>query len=374
MDTERAGLGKRTLSKGDVIFKEGQPGQEMYIIQRGSVTLTRTVESKVEVLETLTKGDFFGELAIISQRPRMVTARASEETELLAIDGPNFSSMMRHNVEISARLFKRMAQRLGQAYDQIEVLLRRDNAQRVITFLRTHQASGGLAEISDAELAGQVGLSEEQVESVVDCLEEAGIVHRGLGGGFVLSGAGKSEDFAALREQMVLRDELTGAYNRHYLNERLGAEVAYAVRHGSRLSLLVIDVDSFERIEEGFGASASDLVLRQLGQRIRGGVRVEDVVVRFGGDRFIVICRDTEEGDACLLAERLRASVGHKAFQVGYEELSVTVSVGVAELTMTKLPEADGLIDAAFKTLHVSKIGGGDRVVRYSEQTAVVQG
>lgn len=372
---ERSKPDHRTYAKGEIIFKEGQPGKEIFVIRHGSVTLTRSVGPKEEVLETLTKGDFFGELAIVSQRPRMVTAKAAEEVELVAIDGPNFSTMLTHNVEIAGRLFKRLAQRLGQAYDQIEVNLRHNNAQRVLASLRAHQAAGHeIAEISDTELAGHVGLSAEQVEVVIDSLEESRIVNRALGGGFILTEEGKTGDYAAISAQMVVRDELTGVYNRHYLNERLGAEVAFALRHRSRLSLLVLDVDRFKEIEASSGRGSSDLVLRQLGQRIQGSVRVEDVVVRYGGDRFVIICRDTAEGDAGLLAERLRAGIGCKAVRVGREELWVTVSIGVAELTVTRLPEADGLIDAAFKTLQASKQCGGDRVVRYSEQTSVVHG
>jgi hypothetical protein len=108
---------------GSVIFSQGGAGENMYVIERGSVEIHRTVDDWTHLLAVLTPGDFFGEMAIVSQRPRSATAIVKEDARLLIIEEETLSSMLRDRVEISARIIKGLVSRLDQANRKLEILL-----------------------------------------------------------------------------------------------------------------------------------------------------------------------------------------------------------------------------------------------------------
>ena len=116
--------------------------------------------------------------------------------------------------------------------------------------------------------------------------------------------------------EAAVRDALTRVYNRRHFVERLASEVAYARRHRSPLSLLMIDIDHFKRINDGHGHPAGDYVLATLGQIMLAAVRAEDIVARYGGEEFAILCRGTPPMSALQLAERLRRGVESHAFVV----------------------------------------------------------
>jgi len=148
--------------------------------------------------------------------------------------------------------------------------------------------------------------------------------------------------YARKMYQAVLRDGMTGAYNRRYLDERLTSELAFANRHGQPLSLLLIDLDHFKRINDNHGHQAGDAVLRQLVQLLHRHVRREDVLFRYGGEEFVVLCRQTSNAEATVLAERLRQIV--ERHQLSHENvvIPVTISIGVATTALDHSTSNDG--------------------------------
>jgi len=96
----------RNFPTGTVLFREGDPGEEMYVIQSGRVQLTRRVRGREAHLATLPTGEFFGEMAIVNNRPRSATATVLEESQLLVIDARTFEAMVRGNAEIALRFIK----------------------------------------------------------------------------------------------------------------------------------------------------------------------------------------------------------------------------------------------------------------------------
>lgn len=167
--------------------------------------------------------------------------------------------------------------------------------------------------------------------------------------------------------ESALQDPLTGLSNRRHLEERLAAEIAAAQRHARPLSLLLVDVDRFKAVNDAHGHLAGDEALKMVALVLRGAVRKEDVLVRYGGEEFLVVARETALPGARALGERIRRAVERSrcAWQ-GRDlplavSLGVTVSVGVAELASGRSDR--DLLEVADRALYLAKQGGRNRVV-----------
>ncbi|MBI5499847.1 MAG: GGDEF domain-containing protein [Deltaproteobacteria bacterium] len=163
-------------------------------------------------------------------------------------------------------------------------------------------------------------------------------------------------------ELRALQDPLTGLFNRRYLEQRLDQEVTFAARHGSMLSLLLIDVDHFKAVNDGYGHPVGDHLLLELGSYLRGCVRTEDVVARHGGEEFSIILRQIDAEGARTLAERLRSGVEAFPFVHAGNRIPVTISIGIVTVRGRKGLKRTELLEAADKQLYVSKESGRNRV------------
>ena len=164
--------------------------------------------------------------------------------------------------------------------------------------------------------------------------------------------------------ESAVRDPLTTAYNRRYLDDRLAEEIAFAGRHESPLSVMLVDIDHFKNINDSHGHQAGDAVLRVVAGALIRIVRTEDLVARYGGEEFAVVTRGTDGRNAMILAERVRKMVA--AIRVPWEEqaLQVTVSIGVASLTPERAKDgAKALLAASDDALYRAKEEGRDRAV-----------
>jgi two-component system cell cycle response regulator len=160
-----------------------------------------------------------------------------------------------------------------------------------------------------------------------------------------------------------IRDPLTQAYNRKYLNERLAAEVAHARRHSTKLALLMLDLDDFKGTNDRHGHLAGDAVLRQVAATVVALIRIEDVFARFGGEEFVVLTRGDGVHNASQLGERLRRGIADAKVAFEGSTLGVTVSIGVADLDELPQPsEPQALIERADARLYLAKAQGRNRV------------
>jgi len=178
----------REFPVGTVVFAEGDVGNEMYVIQAGKVNITKKSRDVEKVLVTLGAGAFFGEMAIINQKPRSASAVVVEEARLLVIGPKTFDAMIRGNAEIAVRMIKILAQRLQEADEQIENLMLRDHNSRVVHYL-THLATKGrpvgggtLVDVDASGLSFKIGLKPEQVEEVLTKLLKARLIREHQGG------------------------------------------------------------------------------------------------------------------------------------------------------------------------------------------------
>jgi two-component system cell cycle response regulator len=170
------------------------------------------------------------------------------------------------------------------------------------------------------------------------------------------------EGFHQAMYEAAVRDGLTGTYNKRHFLERLVTEFAFAQRHGMALSLLMVDVDHFKKINDGLGHPAGDQVLITLAQLLTAAIRTEDLLARYGGEEFAILCRGTAIGQASILAQRLRASVESHLFEYRDERISVTISVGVGAC-LKATANAQQLIVDADAALYEAKRSGRNRVV-----------
>jgi len=173
----------REFPKGHLLFNDGEPGREMFVIQAGKVRISKRVREVEKTLVTLGAGEFFGEMSILNNRPRSATATVEEDAKLLVIEPKVFEAMVRGNTEIAVRMIKKLAQRLQEADEQIENLLHQDYNSRVVHFL-AHSASktgrqidqGIAVDLTQKELASKVGLDNHVVDDVVNKLIRAKLV------------------------------------------------------------------------------------------------------------------------------------------------------------------------------------------------------
>ncbi len=171
-------------------------------------------------------------------------------------------------------------------------------------------------------------------------------------------------DNVQMTMEMAVTDGLTGLHNRRYLERHLMTLVQQAAARERPLSLLVIDIDHFKAINDGYGHAAGDEVLREFSRRLRKTVRNIDLACRHGGEEFVVAMPDTDAALAMLVGERLRQKVAAVPFHPadGPEGITVTVSIGVASrVSADDTPET--LLKRADKALYRAKHDGRNRVV-----------
>jgi diguanylate cyclase (GGDEF)-like protein len=161
-------------------------------------------------------------------------------------------------------------------------------------------------------------------------------------------------------------DPLTGAYNRSTFHEIAERELSRARRQGQPLSIVMLDIDHFRAINEKHGHRVGDEVLREFADRVRSALRQEDMLVRFGGEEFLVMLPEVPGPGAVVVAGRIRRYVANEPIEVGDERFAVTVSLGVAA-RLDEGPESiDTLLDRADSALALAKERGRNRVVALS--------
>ena len=161
------------------------------------------------------------------------------------------------------------------------------------------------------------------------------------------------------------RDALTGLYNRWYVIEKIDSEINRAIRHGSPMSLLMLDIDHFKRINDTWGHTAGDEVLKGVGRLLRDSCRVYDVPGRYGGEEFCIVLPETQLGNTEAVAERIRKRLETTELTCGGEAVVVTASIGIAgmdEPASNEILSPAALIDRADRALYSAKSRGRNRI------------
>jgi CRP-like cAMP-binding protein len=163
---------------GTVLFNEGDRGEEMYIIQSGKVKISKKIRGVEKTLATMEKGEFFGEMAILNDKPRSATAEVVDASEMLVIDRKTFEALIRGNAEIALRFIKRLADRLRETTEQMETLMIRDNTSRLVSILarKVREGNRGPVAVSVGDLAGLAGIEGGQARMILEKLANVRIL------------------------------------------------------------------------------------------------------------------------------------------------------------------------------------------------------
>ena len=248
--------------------------------------------------------------------------------------------------------------RVGRSQD-CELWLGDDGVSR--KHARIFQDSGSYL-IEDTESANGTFVQGQRVTRQL--LRDGDVIQFGPTAVFRYTITDESQE--ALLQQLYeasVTDALTGAHNREHFDTQLRSELSYARRHKADISLAILDVDHFKKVNDTYGHQGGDAVLLALANAIRNMIRNEDVFARYGGEEFALILRGIDLAGSATVGDRLRERI--EAMRVPFEDklLKVTCSVGCASFAELEDKTPEGLVSAADKRLYAAKRSGRNRVV-----------
>jgi diguanylate cyclase (GGDEF)-like protein len=163
-------------------------------------------------------------------------------------------------------------------------------------------------------------------------------------------------------ELLSITDGLTRLYNHRYFQDELARAFEESQRYDRPLSLAIVDIDFFKKVNDTYGHAVGDEVLKCVSNVFRESVRATDLVARYGGEEFAVMMPETELDDAITFAEKIRSIVESTTADTQAGPLKVTVSIGVSAAPLTKVRTAKELVVHADKALYRAKKSGRNRV------------
>ncbi len=167
-------------------------------------------------------------------------------------------------------------------------------------------------------------------------------------------------------QESALVDPLTGLYNRRYLQDYTEKIVAGVLRRGKSIGLIMCDLDYFKQVNDTYGHSAGDLVLKETSKTIRQSIRESDIVIRFGGEEFLVVLLDISNGESMTVAEKIRLNIQKLKIKVPDGIIQKTISLGVSEFP-ADTETLWSCIKFADVALYRAKEEGRDKCVRFTE-------
>ncbi len=305
-DVERvtAHLAMVELAEGQTLFREGEAGNELYILAEGKVAISiRLPDGTEQQIAQFAPGDFFGEMSIFDNAPRSATCQALSRSVVFSLSKDAFTDIIAQHPRIALKLMYRMLNVTTQRL--------RDTSQFV----------------SEMVLWGESA------------------------------------------RKRAITDELTGVYNRRFLEDSLGGYVSEAGEKGTPLSLVMVDLDHFRDINEQYGHAKGDETIRSASAIFRSLLQDKGVIARYGGDEFVIILPHMGSTEAAELLTRVCQEVARLEILKDLKGsiTRVTSSMGVASFPehATDLSSLRAAADAA---LYRAKEGGRNRVVCASPQ------
>lgn len=166
--------------------------------------------------------------------------------------------------------------------------------------------------------------------------------------------------------QLVMIDELTEIFNKRYFLSKLHTEIVRSRRYGHIVALIVLDIDHFKKLNDTYGHMCGDVVLRSIARIIKAEIRMVDVLCRFGGEEFVVICPETSGTEATIIGERIRKRVEQTKFRFHGELIRITISGGINQFDPLQPKTEISLFNGADQALYLAKNEGRNRVVMYT--------
>ena len=169
-------------------------------------------------------------------------------------------------------------------------------------------------------------------------------------------------------KQKTIHDNLTGLYNRWFLDEAIEALTSNAQRHNARIGFAMIDIDDFKKINDTYGHTAGDKVLKAVSDSLKEHFkRKSDMLIRYGGEEFLVIAQEIEENAFLDLLERFRKEIEDKKIKINGKQIGVTVSIGYS-MVPEDTENVREVIELADVALYCAKRNGKNRIIKYSKE------
>lgn len=173
----------REYPQGSILFREGELGDEMYVIYEGKVKVTKKIRNVEKTLAIMSKGEFFGEMAILNRKPRSATVEVIEDSKLLVVTSKTLKTLLQKDVRTAIRLLLKLSSRLQEADDLIENLMLKDDDSKVAnTLVKLANESGVKIRqgvqipIDPQRIIPKVGLEVEQLKGVLTKFKKLGLL------------------------------------------------------------------------------------------------------------------------------------------------------------------------------------------------------
>ena len=229
---------------------------------------------------------------------------------------------------------------------------------------REHQALSALTNIQEAVSSGDLAMVRQETERATGAIRDMITARREDAQrriDYLGAELQRMRDELAEAEAQGQRDALTGLLNRGRFDQCIANSVALVQASGGKLALFMLDIDHFKKVNDTYGHPAGDEVIKAVARTLeRSFPRQDDIVARFGGEEFTVICQQVDNDVAVMLGERARKAVSDLSVSTTAGELSPTISVGYALLTGEDTPET--LLARADSALYQAKQAGRNRV------------
>jgi len=241
--------------------------------------------------------------------------------------------------------------------DECDIVLAADSVSRKHALV---EPSSGGTRLRDLDSTNGTYVNDEQVREVQlrhgDLVKVGDTIFKFLVAGNI------EQAYHEEIYRMTIMDGLTGAYNRRYVQEYLEREVARASRYNRALSVSMMDLDHFKKINDTYGHLTGDFVLREVSDLARKRIRREEVFGRYGGEEFCIVLPETPSAGATVLTDHIRELVEGHSFEFDGDVIPVTLSAGVASLR-PGMRDWTALLDAADNNLYRAKSSGRNKVI-----------
>ena len=171
-------------------------------------------------------------------------------------------------------------------------------------------------------------------------------------------------------KNIAIYDTLTGLYNRRYFEEKLAGDAQKAFYGGTPLSLVMVDIDLFKKVNDTFGHTEGDKVLCQISSLLKSSVRKKDTVARYGGEEFILILPEAGLEESFIIAERIRRLVESTPIEIGGVQVNLTLSMGISNFPRHRAKSKEELVKMADHALYDAKRGGRNKVCIFTEKSS----
>ncbi len=182
---------------------------------------------------------------------------------------------------------------------------------------------------------------------------------------FDIEGKDPSEIYNILnkKNELLIKDELTGIYNRRYINERLPFEIIDSCINEEYLSMVICDIDKFKNINDKYGHIFGDYVIKKFSQKIQKHLRKDtDWIARYGGDEFLICLKNVDKKEAFSIVERIRKKIDNMHINYKGTSLKITASFGISTIYKQDI-SVEELIEFADKNLYKAKNEGRNKTV-----------